>query len=93
MRTKFGFGFGGTAAHNCIAAYSKDYSLASNLQAKQHMASRSSRVIPANNPPHSGKYSTGVSRYNTMEMQLQSPVSGNPSYRKNGKKKTRQVLT
>ena len=29
------FGFGGTAAHNCIAAYSKDYSLASNLQAKQ----------------------------------------------------------
>ena len=24
----FGFGFGGTAAHNCIAAYSKDYSLA-----------------------------------------------------------------
>ena len=70
----FGFGFGGTAAHNCIAAYSKDYSLASNLQAKQHMASRSSRVIPANNPPHSCKYSTGVSQYNTMEMQLQLPV-------------------
>ena len=32
---KVEFGFGGTAAHNCIAAYSKDYSLASNLQAKQ----------------------------------------------------------
>ena len=32
----FGFGFGGTLAHECITPYSKDYSLASNLQAKQH---------------------------------------------------------
>ena len=74
------FGFGETLAHNCIAAYSKDYSLASNLQAKQHMASRSSRVIPANNPPHSCKYSTGVSQYNKVWMQLQLPVEGRHPY-------------
>ena len=29
-------GFWGTLAHTCITPYSKDYSLASNLQAKQH---------------------------------------------------------
>ena len=31
----WGLGLGGTVAHCCIAAYSKDCSLASNLQAQQ----------------------------------------------------------
>ena len=64
----------------CIAPYSKDYSLASNLEAKQHMSSRSSRVIPANNPPHCCKYSTGVSQYNKVWMQLRLPVEGRHPY-------------
>ena len=52
---------GMTMAQWCITPCSKVYSLASTF-ARSSKALRSSKVIPANNPFHSCKYSTGTSR-------------------------------
>ena len=54
-------GMGMTMAQWCITPCSKVYSLASTF-ARSSKALRSSKVIPANNPFHSCKYSTGTSR-------------------------------
>ena len=54
-------GLGGTMAQWCITPCSEVYSLAPTFT-RSSKALRSSRVIPANNPFHSCKYSTGTSR-------------------------------
>ena len=54
-------GLGCAMAQWCITPCSEVYSLAPTF-ARSSKALRSSRVIPANNPFHSCKYSTGTSR-------------------------------